>query len=135
MKYKRLFTLLIALLAVLLVIASLFVRSPWVGYLSWGLMVLSLGVTLVTLIQNDRQRFGGEPSRLRKRILIDTAGLLLSTAAAVLAGLGVIPTGAADAVQPQRLDGAGLPGTQLCGGPGSGNTCPRGMEKGVFVKQ
>ena len=53
-------------------------------------MALSLGVTLVTLIQNDRRRFSGEPSRLRKRILIDTAGLLLSTAAAVLAGLGVI---------------------------------------------
>ena len=90
MKHKRLFTLLITLLAILLVTASLFVRSPWVGYFSWGLMVLSLGVTLVTLIQNDRCRFGGEPSRLRKRILIDTAGLLLSTAAAVLAGLGVI---------------------------------------------
>ena len=90
MKHKRLFTLLIALLAILLVIASLFVRSPWVSYFSWGLMVLSLGVTLVTLIQNDRQRFGGEPGRLRKHILIDTAGLLISTAAAVLAGLGVI---------------------------------------------
>ena len=45
MKYKRLFTLLIALLDILLVIASLFVRSPWVGYFSWRLMVLSLGGT------------------------------------------------------------------------------------------
>ena len=65
MKHKRFFIFLIALLAILLVIASLFVRSPWVSYLSWGLMVLSLGVTLVTLIQNDRRRFAGEPGRLR----------------------------------------------------------------------
>jgi predicted membrane protein len=92
MKHKRLFTLLIVLLAVLLVIASQFMHSVWVSYFSWGLMVLSLGVTLYTLIQNDRQRLGGEPARLRKRILIDTTGLLISTAAAVLAGLGVIRT-------------------------------------------
>jgi hypothetical protein len=90
MKHKRLFTFLIALLAILLVIASLFTRGAWVSYFSWGLMALSLGVTLFTLIHNDRQHLSGEPVRLRKRILIDTAGLLISTAAAVLAGLGVI---------------------------------------------
>ena len=67
-KFNRLFTLLIALLAILLVIASLFVRSPWVGYLSWGLMALSLGVTLVTLIQNERRRFGEEPGRFQTYI-------------------------------------------------------------------
>jgi hypothetical protein len=90
MKHNRLSTFLIALLAILLVIASLFIRSSWVSYFSWGLMVLSLGVTLFALIQNDRQRLAGEPARLRKRILIDTVGLLISTVAAVLAGLGVI---------------------------------------------
>jgi Flp pilus assembly protein protease CpaA len=90
LKPNRLFTLLITLLAVLLVVASLLTSSAWVSYFSWGLMALSLGVTLFTLIQNDRQRLGGEPVRLRKRILIDTAGLLISTVAAVLAGLGVI---------------------------------------------
>jgi intracellular septation protein A len=70
MKHKRLFTLLIALLAILLVVASLLTSSAWVSYFSWGLMALSLGVTLFSLIQNDRQRLGGVGLPLRCRAFV-----------------------------------------------------------------
>ncbi|NMC84233.1 MAG: hypothetical protein GYA58_02995 [Anaerolineaceae bacterium] len=81
---KRLLAFLIALLAILLGVASLFSRF------SWGVMALSLGLALAALVQSDRRQFRADPARLHRRIRLDVAGLLLSTAAAVLAGREVL---------------------------------------------
>jgi hypothetical protein len=89
-KLKRLLALLIVLLAILLGIASLFTRSRWLPVLSWGVMALSLGLALAALVQSDRRQFRADPARLHRRIRLDVAGLLLSTAAAVLAGREVL---------------------------------------------
>ena len=89
-KLKRLLALLIALLAILLGVASLFSRSRWLPVFSWGVMVLSLGLALAALVQSDRRQFRADPARLHRRIRLDVAGLLLSTAAAVLAGREVL---------------------------------------------
>ena len=89
---KRLLALLIVLLAILLGVASLFSRF------SWGVMALSLGLALAALVQSDRRQFRADPARLHRRIRLDVAGLLLSTAAAVLAGrevLRLVPESAA----------------------------------------
>jgi ABC-type antimicrobial peptide transport system permease subunit len=43
---KRLLALLIALLAILLGVASLFSRSHWLPVFSWEVMALSLGLAL-----------------------------------------------------------------------------------------
>jgi len=97
---KRLLALLIALLAILLGVASLFTRSRWLPVFSWGVMALSLGLALAALIQSDRRQFQADPGRLHRRIRLDVAGLLLSTAAAVLAGrevLRLVPESAASA--------------------------------------
>jgi hypothetical protein len=91
---KRLLAFLIALLAILLGVASLFSRF------SWGVMALSLGLALAALVQSDRRQFLADPGRLHRRIRLDVAGLLLSTAAAVLAGreaLRLVPGSAASA--------------------------------------
>ena len=91
---KRLLALLIVLLAILLGVASLFSRF------SWGVMALSLGLALAALVQSDRRQFRADPARLHRRIRLDVAGLLLSTAAAVLAGtevLRLVPESAASA--------------------------------------
>jgi len=91
---KRLLALLIVLLAILLGVASLFSRF------SWGVMALSLGLALAALVQSDRRQFLADPGRLHRRIRLDVAGLLLSTAAAVLAGtevLRLVPESAASA--------------------------------------
>ena len=91
---KRLLALLIALLAILLGVASLFSRF------SWGVMALSLTLALAALVQSDRKQFQADPRRLHRRIRLDVAGLLLSTAAAVLAGrevLRLVPGNAASA--------------------------------------
>jgi hypothetical protein len=87
---KRLLALLIALLAILLGVASLFTRSRWLPVFSWGVMALSLGLALAALVQSDRRQFQADPGRLHRRIRLDVAGLLLSTAAAVLAGTEVL---------------------------------------------
>jgi hypothetical protein len=87
---KRLLALLIALLAILLGVASLFTRSHWLPVFSWGVMALSLGLALAALVQSDRRQFRADPARLHRRIRLDVAGLLLSTAAAVLAGREVL---------------------------------------------
>jgi hypothetical protein len=87
---KRLLALLIALLAILLGVASLFTRSRWLPVFSWGVMALSLGLALAALVQSDRRQFRADPARLHRRIRLDVAGLLLSTAAAVLAGREVL---------------------------------------------
>ena len=87
---KRLLALLIALLVILLGVASLFSRSRWLPVFSWGVMALSLGLALVALVQSDRKQFQADPRRLHRRIRLDVAGLLLSTAAAVLAGREVL---------------------------------------------
>jgi hypothetical protein len=97
-KLKRLLALLIALLAILLGVASLFTRSRWLPVFSWGVMALSLA--LAALVQSDRRQFQADPERLHRRIRLDVAGLLLSTAAAVLAGrevLRLVPGSAASA--------------------------------------
>jgi len=97
---ERLLALLIALLAILLGVASLFTRSRWLPVFSWGVMALSLGLALAALIQSDRRQFQADPGRLHRRIRLDVAGLLLSTAAAVLAGrevLRLVPESAASA--------------------------------------
>jgi hypothetical protein len=93
-KLKRLLAFLIALLAILLGVASPFSRF------SWGVMALSLGLALAALVQSDRRQFRADPARLHRRIRLDVAGLLLSTAAAVLAGrevLRLVPESAASA--------------------------------------
>ena len=87
---KRLLALLIALLAILLGVASLFTRSRWLPVFSWGVMALSLTLALAALVQSDRRQFQADPARLHRRIRLDVAGLLLSTAAAVLAGREVL---------------------------------------------
>jgi len=97
-KLKRLLALLIALLVILLGVASLFTRSRWLPVCSWGVMALSLGLALAALVQSDRRQFRADPARLHRRIRLDVAGLLLSTAAAVLAGrevLRLVPESAA----------------------------------------
>ena len=97
-KLKRLLALLIALLVILLGVASLFTRSRWLPVFSWGVMALSLGLALAALVQSDRRQFRADPARLHRRIRLDVAGLLLSTAAAVLAGrevLRLVPESAA----------------------------------------
>jgi hypothetical protein len=97
---KRLPAFLIALLAILLGIASLFTHSHWLPVFSWGVMALSLGLALAALVQSDRRQFQADPARLHRRIRLDVAGLLLSTAAAVLAGreaLRLVPGSAASA--------------------------------------
>jgi putative flippase GtrA len=99
-KLKRLLALLIVLLAILLGVASLFTHSRWLPVFSWGVMALSLGLALAALVQSDRQQFRADPARLHRRIRLDMAGLLLSTAAAVLAGrevLRLVPESAASA--------------------------------------
>jgi hypothetical protein len=53
-------------------------------------MALSLGLALAALVQSDRRQFQADPARLHRRIRLDVAGLLLSTAAAVLAGREVL---------------------------------------------
>jgi uncharacterized membrane protein HdeD (DUF308 family) len=52
---KRLLALLIALLAILLGVASLFSRSRWLPVFSWGVMALSLALALAALVQSDRR--------------------------------------------------------------------------------
>jgi len=97
---KRLLALLIVLLAILLGVASLFTRSRWLTVFSWGVMALSLTLALAALVQSDRRQFQADPGRLHRRIRLDVAGLLLSTAAAVLAGrevLRLVPGNAASA--------------------------------------
>ena len=99
-KLKRLLAFLIALLAILLGVASLFTRSRWLPVFSWGVMALSLTLALAALVQSDRRQFRADPARLHRRIRLDVAGLLLSTAAAVLAGrevLRLVPESAASA--------------------------------------
>ena len=99
-KLKRLLAFLIALLAILLGVASLFTRSRWLTVFSWGVMALSLTLALAALVQSDRRQFQADPGRLHRRIRLDVAGLLLSTAAAVLAGrevLRLVPESAASA--------------------------------------
>jgi hypothetical protein len=99
-KLKRLLALLIVLLAILLGVASLFTRSRWLPVFSWGVMALSLTLALAALVQSDRRQFPADPARLHRRIRLDMAGLLLSTAAAVLAGrevLRLVPESAASA--------------------------------------
>lgn len=85
---KRIIIVLISLLAVLAVIVSLTGRNA--VWLSWAVMVLSLGVTLVFIIQGNRARYSGDRPHFLRGTLLDAGGLLLSTAVAVLAGLGVI---------------------------------------------
>ena len=97
---KRLLALLIVLLAILLGVASLFSRSRWLPVFSWGVMALSLTLALAALVQSDRRQFLADSGRLHRRIRLDVAGLLLSTAAAVLAGrevLRLVPGSAASA--------------------------------------
>jgi hypothetical protein len=99
-KLNRLLALLIVLLAILLGVASLFTRSRWLPVFSWGVMALSLALALAALVQSDRRQFKADPARLHRRIRLDVAGLLLSTAAAVLAGreaLRLVPGSAASA--------------------------------------
>jgi hypothetical protein len=99
-KLKRLLAFLIALLVILLGVASLFTRSRWLPVFSWGVMALSLGLALAALVQSDRRQFRADPARLHRRIRLGVAGLLLSTAAAVLAGrevLRLVPESAASA--------------------------------------
>jgi hypothetical protein len=99
-KLKRLLALLIVLLAILLGVASLFTRSRWLPVFSWGVMALSLTLALAALVQSDRRQFQADPARLHRRIRLDGTGLLLSTAAAVLAGrevLRLVPESAASA--------------------------------------
>jgi hypothetical protein len=60
---------LIALLAILLGVASLFTRSRWLPVFSWGVMALSLGLALAALVQSDRRQFPADPERLHRRVL------------------------------------------------------------------
>jgi hypothetical protein len=85
---KQTIIFLISLLAVLAVIVSLTGRNA--ARLSGVVMALSLGVTLYFIIQANRARYTGDRPYFLRGTLLDVGGLFLSTAAAVLAGLGVV---------------------------------------------
>jgi len=85
---KRIIMLLVSLLAALTVVAALSGQNT--AMLSWGVMALSLGLTIIFIIQNNRKRYKDDRKCIIRGAVKDVGGLLLSTAAAIVAGQGVV---------------------------------------------